>query len=133
VAVVVDSSIAAAWSIPDEKSLVADRALTIASEDGIIVPQIFWYEIRNVLVLNERRARLTVEDTEGALARLYALNPGVAALLPDSLDMRLARKHSLTIYDAAYLALALREGTILATLDRKLAAAAVSESVAVVA
>jgi predicted nucleic acid-binding protein len=44
--------------------------------------------------------------------------------------MALARERNLTIYDAAYLELALREGLPLATLDRALEKAAVAEGVA---
>jgi predicted nucleic acid-binding protein len=45
--------------------------------------------------------------------------------------MGLARRHRLTVYDAAYLELALREGVALATLDGPLAAAAKAEGVPV--
>jgi predicted nucleic acid-binding protein len=45
--------------------------------------------------------------------------------------MALTRQHRLTVYDAAYLELALREGVPLATLDSSLAAAARAEGVAV--
>ena len=44
--------------------------------------------------------------------------------------MTLARRHSLTFYDAAYLELAKREGLPLATLDRDLEKAAIAEGVA---
>ena len=44
--------------------------------------------------------------------------------------MALARERNLTIYDAAYLELALREGLPLATLDRALEKVAVAEGVA---
>jgi predicted nucleic acid-binding protein len=46
--------------------------------------------------------------------------------------MALARKHRLTVYDASYLELALREGVPLATLDRSLAATATSEGMTAV-
>jgi predicted nucleic acid-binding protein len=45
----------------------------------------------------------------------------------------LARRHRLTVYDAAYLELALREGLALATLDTALAEAARAEGVSVLA
>jgi predicted nucleic acid-binding protein len=45
--------------------------------------------------------------------------------------LALARKHRLTVYDAAYLELSLREGLPLATLDSKLARAAEMEGLAV--
>jgi predicted nucleic acid-binding protein len=43
--------------------------------------------------------------------------------------MSLARKRNLTVYDAAYLELAKREGLPLATLDRNLERAAIAEGV----
>jgi len=45
--------------------------------------------------------------------------------------VRLAVQHRLTVYDAAYLELALRRGLPLATLDQELRAAAESEKVKV--
>ncbi|MBW9066117.1 PIN domain-containing protein [Rhizobium herbae] len=49
----------------------------------------------------------------------------------DALVVSLARKHQLSAYDAAYLALAITEGIPLATLDKKLQQAAVAEAVLV--
>ena len=46
--------------------------------------------------------------------------------------MTLARRHRLTVYDAAYLELAVRERLDLATLDENLAEAARREGVAVI-
>jgi len=46
--------------------------------------------------------------------------------------LALARKHGLTGYDALYLDLAKRRGASMATLDAKLARAAVAEAVAVI-
>jgi len=59
-------------------------------------------------------------------AKLRDRGPGDDAAIVD-----LAMKHDLTAYDAAYLDLALRERLPLATLDRKLAAAARAENVPV--
>jgi predicted nucleic acid-binding protein len=53
-----------------------------------------------------------------------------APLPADDLLMTLARTRKLTVYDAAYLELAKREGLPLATLDRDLEKAAVAEGVA---
>ncbi|MCF6370567.1 PIN domain-containing protein [Rhizobium halophilum] len=49
------------------------------------------------------------------------------ALSDDQVILTLAERHSLTAYDAAYLALALERQLPLATLDRKLTKAAQSE------
>jgi predicted nucleic acid-binding protein len=46
--------------------------------------------------------------------------------------LTLARRHRLTVYDAAYLELALREALPMATLDEALASAARAEGVSLV-
>ncbi len=66
-----------------------------------------------------------------AFLRRFALLPVRLTALPDDdALMTLARKHRLTVYDAAYLELAKREALPLATLDRALEKAAVAEGVA---
>lgn len=47
--------------------------------------------------------------------------------------LHIARRHGLSVYDAAYVELALRQQLPLATLDRKLASAAMAEGLEVVA
>lgn len=79
--------------------------------------------------MGERRKRITPEDTHLFLARLT----GLALLIDRSPDegalLDLARKHRLTVYDAAYLELAKRKSVALATLDTNLAKAARREGV----
>ena len=53
--------------------------------------------------------------------------------LPDEVTIiALARRHRLTVYDAAYLELALREALPLATLDKALAGTAGAEGVSLI-
>ena len=54
----------------------------------------------------------------------------IVPLPGDDAVMSLARERNLTVYDAAYLELAKREGLPLATLDRALEKAALAEGVA---
>ncbi|MGH6913595.1 MAG: type II toxin-antitoxin system VapC family toxin, partial [Geminicoccales bacterium] len=83
-----------------------------------------WSEVRNLLVMNERRGRLDAAGTAKFLIDLGEL-PIQIDREPDSgTTLGLARAHRLTCYDAAYLELALRRAAPLATLDRRLAAAA---------
>lgn len=131
--VVLDCSIAGCWSLPDETSELANITLELLASEEMIVPGMFWYEIRNILVVNERLGRIGFSQTEQALARISAIPGRVDALQDSETIMRLARKHLLTVYDAAYLELALRTGSRLATLDQKLHAAAASEGVPLVA
>ena len=129
-AIVLDVSIAAAWCFPDEQADAADRAFDELPRVGGVVPGIFRYEIRNVLVVNERRGRIDQAGSARFLMRLRDLH----LLQDDAHDedtvMALARKHGLSAYDAAYLETALRRGDALATLDRDLASAATAEGVA---
>ena len=117
-------SVAAAWCFPDEQAAIADRVLDDLPRLGGAVSAIFWYEIRNVLVANERRGRIDPTDSARFLMRLRALR----RLQDDGHDgetvMALAREHALSAYDSAYLETALRRGDSLATLDRTLADAA---------
>ena len=131
-AVVVDVSIAAAWCFPDEQAVAVERALDSLPRLGGVTPGIFWYEVRNVLIVNERRGRIDRIDSAQFLMRLRNLQ----LLHDDAHDeetvMALARKHTLSAYDAAYLETALRRGDSLATLDRDLAKAATTEGVSLI-
>lgn len=121
---VVDASIVAAWLLPDESNELAEQArLAMKSEDAL-APDLLLHEIRNILVMSERRNRVTAE---GALSLLLALRkvPLIILAIKDDLGvLQLAREHRLSGYDATYLALAVAQNTALVTLDRKLDAAA---------
>ena len=95
-----------------------------------IVPTLFWYEIRNVLVMAERRKRIATARTTAFLADLALLAFTVDDLPREASVLDLARRRSLTVYDATYLELAQRRDAPLATLDQALMAAAKKEGVA---
>ncbi len=130
---VLDVSVTVAWCLPDEESETANRALDRLRSDEAVVPALWWFELRNALVVNERRARLAETETATFLSDLGRLpirldeRPGNSDLV-----LALARRHGLTAYDAAYLEAGVRHGAPVATLDRKLAAAADAEGVGVV-
>jgi predicted nucleic acid-binding protein len=69
---------------------------------------------------------LTCFDCSGGLAVATDADVEEEAL------MQLARRHRLTMYDAAYLELALRKGYPLATLDAALSIAARAEGVVLI-
>ena len=129
---VVDASVAACWLLPDEGNSRADTAYARFPDDSAIVPSLWWFEMRNIFITNERRGRIDQVQTTRALALLNGLpirrddNADEAAL------MTLARRHKLTAYDAAYLELAQREGVALATLDEALLRAARDAGVAII-
>ncbi len=121
---VLDSSIVGCWCFPDEASPVADLAFEQVGAGSAIAPVVWWFEVRNVLVVNERRGRIDPPGTAAFLADLARLRIDLDRQADGEMIVALARSHRLTVYDAAYLELALRVDAPLATLDRKLAAAA---------
>ncbi len=129
-AFVPDASVAAAWVLPDEEAAVAELALDRLGEETAKVPDVFWHELRNLLLSAERRGRIDACHAEASMARLRRLRIHRAEESDDRAIMALARAHRLTAYDASYLALAIREGCALASLDRRLNEAAATEGVA---
>ena len=93
-------------------------------------PWLWWAEIRNVFIVAERHGRMKATETTAALAELQALGIRLDHAPDSATTQRLARTHRLTMYDALYLELAIREGRPLATLDRRLAMAFQTESAA---
>ncbi|MBY5401827.1 type II toxin-antitoxin system VapC family toxin [Rhizobium leguminosarum] len=125
---VVDASVAAAWLLVDEESRTAEEALSFLETEDALVPDLFWHEIRNILLTAERRKRISNEDVLACLMRLTSL-PLRTVSSEDHLPiLRLAGKYQLSAYDAAYLALAVAENVSLATLDARLERAASAES-----
>ncbi len=99
----------------------------------MIVPDIFWHELRNVLLVNERRGRLTQELSQRALELVERMFPRTDGKADHATILNIARRHSLSAYNAAFLELALPSGGELATLDRRLAEAATAEGLGLIA
>jgi predicted nucleic acid-binding protein len=129
---VLDASTAICWAMQDESDESAETAKARALHDRPVAPGIWWYEVRNILLLNERRGRIAAAESERYLQSIGSL---VLVVFPQESEgtFRLARKHKLSIYDAAYLELAVAQKLALATLDGDLAKAAVAEGVLLVA
>ncbi len=128
--VVIDASVLAAWFLDERRDPRVEAAFDMVARVETRAPNLLYYEIRNALLMGERRKRIT-EAMSAAFLRDLALLP--IRLEPPGDDaslMALARKQKLTVYDAAYLELAQRERLPLATLDRALEKAAIAEGVA---
>ena len=124
---VLDTSVALAWCFEDETSAAADRILDLLTSSEAIVPAIWPVEVGNALLVGERRQRIKPAETARSLELLRSLNihlDDAGPRLETASLVTLARSHRLSVYDAAYLSLAMREGLPLATLDRALAEAA---------
>jgi predicted nucleic acid-binding protein len=126
---VIDVSVVAAWHFPDERNAECDSILARLESDNATVPGLWWFEVRNVLLIGEHRRRTVREQVERFLDFLNGLPIEIAALPEGSAVMDLARQHQLSFYDAAYLELAQRERIALATMDRAMARAAVAQGV----
>ena len=95
----------------------------------MVVPDLFWHEVRSVLLVAERNGRTAVGTMEDHMKDLRALAIETDADQADEAVSAFARKHDLSGYDAAYLETAIRRRATLATLDKDLAAAADDEGV----
>lgn len=124
---VLDASTLAGWLMPDEHGV--DLQALAASHDVFAAPWLLWAEIRNILVVAERRRRIPPGIADQALNAIDELGIALDVRPSSTVVMALCRKHGLTVYDALYLELALRKGAVLATLDAALARAASTEGV----
>lgn len=124
---VVDASMTLAWSMPDEDHPLARKAMHYIVTHGAVVPALWLYQIRNGFIVAERRGRISAQETAALLADLQSFEVTHDASPHGHALMALARAHRLTVYDAAYLELAIRLGAQLATLDAALSKAAQAE------
>jgi predicted nucleic acid-binding protein len=124
---VLDASVAAAWFFPDEINDYSDGIMAGLQTTGALVPAIWPLEVTNVMLVGERNGRLTEAQTAYLLQFLCDMPIRIDdALVVSRLSsvLNLAREHRLSVYDASYLELAMREGLALATQDRRLREAA---------
>lgn len=110
---VIDASTALALVLAeDEGHDAAELIRTIIEQNGQLhVPEFFWYEVCSGLLSAERQGRIDSHATDSVLtgiSRLPIVSHACNAEPALGITMKLARKHELTIYDAAYLELALR-------------------------
>jgi predicted nucleic acid-binding protein len=121
---VLDSSLTMAWCFEDEASPLTDEIQDwLAADARAYVPTLWHLEIANVLCACERRKRITEADSVRFLAVLEALNITTDHQTEQHAGQRtlgLARQHGLSVYDAAYLELAMRLGLPLASKDETL-------------
>ena len=127
---IIDASALIAWVMPDETGLDLDRALAVHND--VIAPWLLWFELRNILLVSERRGRLSAGMAEQIIEPLEGLGILLDTSPSSQVVMELSRRHGLTAYDALYLECALRHGGVLATLDQPLSRAAKAEGVATI-
>jgi predicted nucleic acid-binding protein len=128
---VLDASVVMDWAL-EEADATAATVWERLKTDTSLSPTLLWFEVRNGLIAAERRGRISEDRSAAFLKQLTEFPIAVDAAPDEAVVMALARRHRLTVYDAGYLELALRERVPLATLDAPLAAAARAEHVELV-
>jgi predicted nucleic acid-binding protein len=129
---VLDASVAASWFLQEVDHPHVGLAWEMVRAEPATVPTIWWYEIRNLLLMAERRKRLSSADAETAWQKLRLLRIEMDTIPDEQRSLGFARRHTLSFYDAAYLELAQRLGYPLATRDHALARAAKHERVSLI-
>jgi predicted nucleic acid-binding protein len=125
---IADSSVGVAWAVHSQASDTTDQLLEqVAAGTPLVVPTLWPFEIANSLLVLLRRKKLLAEERDralDALARLPLVVDDEGCRLAFGTTSELAGEHGLSVYDAAYLELALRRKLPLASRDDALSQAA---------
>jgi predicted nucleic acid-binding protein len=133
---VLDASMALAMLFEDENVAETDAVLDILAESGAVVPSLWRLEVANALRSAVRRQRFDVARAEQALDQLKQLPITVDAETDERAwgpILALSRVEGLSVYDAAYLELALRLDATLMSCDRDLVSRARVRGLTVIA
>lgn len=129
-AFVIHPSVLVSWLAANERTAQADALLDQAEAKGALAPSLWRYEAANLLA-NLRRKRQASEATVDEMATAL---PRLRISIDTETDPRLfgpvyalSVRRNISVYDAAYLDLALRRNLPLATLDHELRRAAHEE------
>lgn len=118
--IVVDASSLLCLAFDDEGVPYGTALIEAVRDEGGLAPLILWCELRNALVVNERRRRIEPQESAAFLGLLEELPIVLQPIPSDAGVLDLARRLRLSVYDASYLELAVRENAPLATLDQAL-------------
>ena len=124
---VLDNSVVMSWCFKDEENQYADNVLDYLSDATALVPSVWPLEVMNILLVAERRKRLSEADSVRFISLLSQLPISVEYESPERIMRELlsfARENNLSSYDASYLDLSMRNGISIATLDNQLIAVA---------
>lgn len=130
--IILDASVALAFCLEDERGQFPESAISLLETSPLAVPAHWWAEICNGLLMVERRKRITANEHSQCIQLLAGLEPQILPISPPEFDVgvfALASQHHLTIYDACYLYLAMRESYPLLTFDKALKKAGRAEHV----
>src|SRR5258706_15730518 len=114
---VIDASVTASRLLSDELHPTALAAFKRFVDDTAYVPAVWWFEVRNMLLVNQRRGRIDERQRAQALEMIEEIPVAIDRDPESRIVIELAERHRLSVYDAAYVELALRQQAPLATLD----------------
>jgi len=122
-----DASVAAKWLLPhaDEALVLEAGQLLRDYGDGrlsIVVPDLFWLEVGNLLRTSVRRGRISLSSADEALREIEQRSfPTLPSrpLLKEA--FAIATAFDRTVYDSVYVALAVASKFPLITADERLA------------
>jgi predicted nucleic acid-binding protein len=126
---VIDASVSLSWVYSDEHSVVSDALLAQVAREGAVVPSLWRLEVASALQNGIKRKRIDVAYRDSSIQIFLRLPIEIDRETNDyawTNTLQLADMYQLTVYDAAYLELALRRGLPLATRDEQLVTAAIS-------
>lgn len=133
-ALVIDSSFMVALVVHEEHSAFARARLRDLAGEPRVAPALVVWEAANVLWRTTRRAEISGVQRREMLEALQDFRTELELPTPETILAlsAFADLHDLTAYDAAYLEMALRLDSPLATLDKPLTRAALAEGLVVV-
>ncbi len=120
---VLDNSVVLSWFFEDESAPLSKKALDLLHKTKAHVPSMWPYELSNSLYVAEKTKRVAEGVSRGFINNLKVLpiiihNNSYEIITNDVLSI--SREHSITVYDASYLELALRKKLKIATFDKAL-------------
>jgi len=120
--VVIDTSVGLKWIFLHEEGAYQAAHLLLDHLRGrwrLVVPALFYYEAANAL--RHSTNRLTLQQAEAALTHLRGLklvtHPTSSGLMRCALEI--SYQYEVSLYDAVFVATALRRGARLVTADKK--------------
>lgn len=118
---VLDASMVLAWLLAEDASEDAVTVRGRLAQERAIVPSLWVYEVANALTAAVRRGRLPENLLDASLRTVAALPVDVVEPNRDlAAVVEFASRHGLSVYDAAYLQLAVAQDLPLTTLDDRL-------------
>lgn len=132
---VVDNSVVMSWCFDDEADSNTDAIQDLLTRNVAFVPSIWPLEVANVLLVAERKKRITRAASGHFIAMLSQLPIVVDSTEPERVFhdiISLARQYKLTSYDACYIELAIRKGLPIASLDNAILKAATAIQVQII-